>query len=1198
MHACPSCGSALDASRPTPPHCPYCGASLTSTGFGAPPGFAGTPGESGVGAIFVPEDSTSGMERPTLQAPRRRQPPPPPPSGAPSGPPSIGLDEMRHNELDLGGGSGGGSLELDFGGTPGRPPAAEPPPAIDMPDDFGLSEPSLYEPDADLPSPVTTPRDPAVDLPTPVIEPRGVTSNLPRPVAGPRGRGGPPRPPPARAAPMGPPPAGPPPADDYELDLPVPVDEARAAAMGPAFDEGLPEAVELDLPLAEGGVSIDAGFDDLPIPADLPAPSSGQDLRPAYGNQDLRPAYGNQDLRPAYGNQDLRPAELGVTPANLDVAPANLDVRPKLAGNELAPGDLPQPRMRGHSGPGMAMQGPPVAGAPGVAGPPMPGPTPGMAVAPRAAAPRPAVSRGVLYLVGGLLVLGLAGAGVLYSGLLDPDEPQPSAGRGVKKKQPEGEDGGKAAADDGSETPPPTALAERSHAVLAIMAKHTPEAYLQARAEASEAGDTVGAAEAALLLSYHYGPNPALTTEAGAALQPHVAETAPFVQRVIGLASLVAGNLDGAAKALGTGDDDLRTRLYRGWLHLERGELDEAAAEAKAVRDALADEISARHLGLAVEAERDPVAALPEIQAAVEGTPSHAGLQALLAQTALRTGQLVLARRAIDAIDPEGTDDLGVQSWSFVQRARVRLAQGDEQGALADYDAALERIAEQPPVQMERIRALVQANRLNDASSAVSALVREHPQDLEIQLLQAEVAVASGDIDIALQVLGTLAPSLPEDPRVLITKGKAHTMRLEVDEGQADFAAARKLDPASVDAAVGEAVLLGDAKQLPEALAVLEAARTAAEADGRSQDQARLLVAKAELHEAAGERNAALAALDRALEVAPDDNRAQIRRGALRVQEGRLAEGRSDLVAVFERTGGFPGLAAPLGRLYVAEGDFDALERLVGDRLRGDQTADDLLTIGARLRLQQGRTEEARALIEAALARRPADWEAHMLMSQVLIAEGKPVDALVEIERARPSRPEPELMLVRGKILEFNGKHDDALPEYRRALSLQPELHEARFLLGRKLVYDGANGKGITELRKVADAPEARGAPWYPEVWVNIGIAQHALGKYAEAIASLREATSIDPKHGFAYAEEGRFHEFRNKHAEAIAALQKAVELGTPEDHWYADALMDLARAQSKSGKGAAAKKTAERFLEVASPEHVSRAEAERLARG
>ena len=289
----------------------------------------------------------------------------------------------------------------------------------------------------------------------------------------------------------------------------------------------------------------------------------------------------------------------------------------------------------------------------------------------------------------------------------------------------------------------------------------------------------------------------------------------------------------------------------------------------------------------------------------------------------------------------------------------------------------------------------------------------------------------------------------------------------------------------------------------------------------------------------------------------------------MRSRLGQSAEGRADLVAVFERTGGFPGLAAPLGQLFVFEGNYDALQRLVGDRLRGDQTDDELLLPGIRLRLQQGRTEDARILVETALARRPADWQAHMLKAQLLITEGKASEALAEIERARPATPQAELMLQRGKILEFNARHDDAIPEYRGALELAPDLHEARFLFGRLLHYKGGHGKAIAELRQVIDAPSAKGAPWFPEVWLNMGLAQQAQGKYADAVASLREATTLDPKLGEAWARMGEFHENVNKHGEAITALSKAVELGTKDDYWYADALMNLGGPRSRRARRA-----------------------------
>jgi tetratricopeptide (TPR) repeat protein len=1216
MYSCPSCGLAIPASQTPPPYCPHCEAPLPSdtSGPGAPPSFGGSPDDNTDEPIFgtLGESSTE-MLRPDSLAPLRRRQPPPAPAqpGARTGPPSIGLEELeRHNELDLG---NAGSLELDVGRRGSRA-ASEPPPEISLPHESGLEflTPVGFGPDEsgvdlpspvglslssvtddsnayllDLPAPVQTPSPPAFSRPAaPAATRPGATATSTRAAA------------PSSAAPSA--------ARTAAPSSAAPA--ARAAAPSSAAPAGRAAAPSSAAPAARSAAPPHArpapppppspadslSYDDLlaTVDLDLPMPVGDErlDLPIPVDHQGVTShAAQSQSQMLAPVGLDVTPIELGITPAKLDVTPAKLDVRPKLAGNEMAPHESParRPERAPASGvpqavPRPAPSGPAAATSPAVGKPDT-----------RAATttPRKPVSRGVILGAAGVLLVGLAAAGVLYSGVLDPEDPEPTALRGGGNRQPATDEAGDTTPPDPKATPS-GAPAERAPAVLAKLAAHTPEAYLQAITATREAGDTVGAAEAGLLLALHYGPNPARAEEATAALQPHASVPAGFVQRVVGLAALVAGDHAGAEAALG--GDEPRTRLYRGWLRLAQGRLDEAKADADTMLAALPDELGARHLALAVQAERDAVAAVAALQAAVDGRPQQA-LRALLATTAIETGQLALARTMVDALDPAATDDPGVQAWTHVQKAHVLKAQGDHDGALAAFDRALELQPKASAIQLARIRTLVAAKRFSDASAAVSALVRERPQDTEAQLLQAEVAIQGGDGDIALQVLDKLAVALPKDARVMLAKGEVHAMRLEVDEGQTAFAAARALEPKEHRAAVGEAGLLADAKRLPDALAVLEAARTAAAGAGLGHEVARLWLAKAKLHAKANERNAALEAFDRALEAWPGDNEAQLRRGVLRLEAGQAAEGRADLVEVFERTGGYPGLAAPLGRLYVLESDFDALERLVGDRLRGEATADDLLAIGARLRLHQGRTADARVLLELALARHPADWEAHMLLAQVLILEGNASEALAEIERSRPPDPQPERMLQHGKILEFNARHDDAIPEYQRALAIDPELHEARFLYGRMLHYKGGHAKAISELRKVLDAPRAKTAAWYPEVWLNIGVALQAQGKYEEAIESLRHATDLDPKLGEAWAKAGKFHGDRNKHAEAITALEKAIEVGPKDAYWYADALMDLGRAQSKAGRTAAARKSLEEFLKVAPADDTSRAEADRL---
>ena len=372
---------------------------------------------------------------------------------------------------------------------------------------------------------------------------------------------------------------------------------------------------------------------DLPIPVDL-APERSQ----------------NQMLTPV--GLDVTPIELGVTPVQLDVAPVRLDVQPKLAGDEVAPHDLPARRgERGPSG-GVAQPAPRTPSGPAAASPAADASRGASKAGPKAAGSevpaRKPVSRGLLIAVGGLLVVGLAGAGLLYSGILDPEEPEPAAlrGAGGKKPTPAGEGDPKP---PDTKVPPGGTLAERAPAVLAKLAAHTPAAYLEAMAAARAAGDEVGVAEAALLLALHYGPSPAHAAEAATALSPHAAEKATFVTRVVGLAALVAGDRAAAEAALG--GDDPRSRLYRGWLRLAQGRLDEA--EPLLLEDFRA--LLARVAPLGVAYRHDD---LPRRRDIPPGEPrnGHAHCRALAAEWGLTwqivtTGELDDPRYAANAGD-------------------------------------------------------------------------------------------------------------------------------------------------------------------------------------------------------------------------------------------------------------------------------------------------------------------------------------------------------------------------------------------------------------------------------------------------------------------------------------------------------------------------------------------------------------------
>jgi tetratricopeptide (TPR) repeat protein len=1261
MSSCPNCGHAFAASLSRPLSCPRCGKPLSpSLTPGEPPPFAGSsrnPSASMEAPILrVPKDSHHDLPELTdlgsgplgggrAAASSGRFPPVPPRAGSPVagppaasldddtvdspfGPPAVGLDapdpapgfaEVPHGELELG--DLGDPLELDLG-TPGRSAAAPRPAAPSHPgtSSFGPpiapparpSAPSFGGPPAAPARPGAAPPRPAAagfgpPAAPPIAAPSRPGAASP-PVAAPRPPAAPSAGPGLRSPFAAPPPAspvspfgfGPSASDDLDLpapaglDLPTPAVRAPGPRFAPARP-GSPAPIDLDLPTP----ATSRGIVDLPAPIelDLPTPSQGRvDLPTPVGSNLLTPVAG-QELRPTgsnlltpVGSNLPQPAGSNLlTPVGSNLPqPAILDVAPK-GGNELAPGDLPVPKHGSELQPieaaraaaaaaGMAMPG----GVPYGAPVPRAGAAGGSAspyASPEVAAPR--VSKGMLIALGAIVVLGLGVVGVVYSGLLDPEDPEVATTRGGAKK------------DDGTPVaPPPGTLAAPSEAVLAELGKDRPSSYRAAIAAAAKAGDVVGEAEATILLHYRYGPDPELAKRAAALVQPIAGSEEPFVKRVVALAALAAGDTTTADTHL-VGDDP-RTRLYRGWLRLAQDKPADALAEAKAVLDALPSDLAALHLELAATAATDPSEAMEKLDAATEANPGHPRMHELAVITALELGRLGVARKHAAQIEPE---DAPAAYGARVQsiQGRIAAAGGDYRGAIAKFEAAIAAVPGDMEAREGKIRALLAARELAEASAEASTLARD-AKTLDAKLLEAEVAIASGEGDRALGILDGLK-SVDADARVPFLRGQVHAARLQLEEARPLFAKAIEIDPGFFEASIADARLLADAHQVGEAIGVFDTARKRAADAGRPHAVAEILVAKADVLAKDGQTRAAIEALSQALEAEPEHNAAQARRGTMRLLAGERESGKADLVAVFERTGGWPGLAGPLGRIYVEDGELEKLETLVGEQLRGEDTAEDLMLVGARLRLAQGRTDDARELVSASLVKKPSDWEAHMLMSQVLIAEGDYAEALAEVERTPPPTPNAEHLLAHGKALEFNGKYDDAAPLISKALDLNADMHEARYLRGRKRAIDNAVADALADLEIVADAEAAKTAPWYPRVYFYIGVAKRAEMKLDDAAKAYKTATTLDDKDGEAWAEWGTLEYARNKHSVAITALQKAVDLGeTDKPAWYFDALADLGRAQSKGGSKSAAKKTLEKFLAEAPADHTARDEAKRLA--
>jgi tetratricopeptide (TPR) repeat protein len=312
-------------------------------------------------------------------------------------------------------------------------------------------------------------------------------------------------------------------------------------------------------------------------------------------------------------------------------------------------------------------------------------------------------------------------------------------------------------------------------------------------------------------------------------------------------------------------------------------------------------------------------------------------------------------------------------------------------------------------------------------------------------------------------------------------------------------------------------------------------------------------------------------------------------------------------MAVFERTGGYPPMLAPLGRLLAREKDVDRLSLLVGDAVDEPRASTDLRLVGARLRLLQGNPEGAKKLADEAVAREPNNWEAHMLLAEAYRATGDHELALQAIQQSAPSTPQAELHFVKGRILEFNGKFEEAQPEYGKAVELDPDMQEARLLYGRSLAYQGSAQLAIENLDSAIAAYEAmkERAPGLDlllgDAYAARGVARRELGNLKEAETDLARGVELNPNNGEAWLKLGLTRFTSTKYGPATEALQKAAEvIGKSEDGStrHLDALFSLAQAAEKSKKTNVAKEAIGKYLGYPNAEkHKRYAEAERLAK-
>jgi len=197
--------------------------------------------------------------------------------------------------------------------------------------------------------------------------------------------------------------------------------------------------------------------------------------------------------------------------------------------------------------------------------------------------------------------------------------------------------------------------------------------------------------------------------------------------------------------------------------------------------------------------------------------------------------------------------------------------------------------------------------------------------------------------------------------------------------------------------------------------------------------------------------------------------------------------------------------------------------------------ADTLHQLGL-LAYQRGDAPRAADLIEQAIALKDAVPAFHLHLGAALRAQGKPEEAVMSYRRALSLAPDyAEAHNNLGNVLLELGRLDEAVASYQRAVTLRPDYAEAQNSLGPLLGNRGKPDEAEASLRRAALKPG------FADAHCNLGNLLQSQGRLEEAAESYKRAVAIDPTHAVAYNNLGNALTSQGRLGQAIEAYERAI---------------------------------------------------------
>jgi len=518
---------------------------------------------------------------------------------------------------------------------------------------------------------------------------------------------------------------------------------------------------------------------------------------------------------------------------------------------------------------------------------------------------------------------------------------------------------------------------------------------------------------------------------------------------------------------------------------------------------------------------------------------------------------------------PENTPQLGPLNTSYYYLLQAQQLLNDKSATDDAINAALDKarggLRSEPRSLLLYARARLRQGKLVEAERAMRMAERISPNDPEVAVLDAEVALSKG---FEAKVAEALRQQTDLQPRAQSVLGRALTLLGKPKEAIAALDASLARRPQDPTTMAYRALARAKAGEL--VAADRELAKIA-EPTGST------LYAQGVIAYDRKDYKRAEAALLRARDRATESLRARALLGQMYRAQGKYKEALAELETAVLSAPSLAPAVTELGRVYLDLSRYaDARKTLRPSIETGTATADDALNF-AEASIALGFLEEGEAQLNAPKGPPSPRLERLRALAQSWKGQKEALLATKTIERLRkgPGASDAKLALSAGEIYRRAGNGKAAEGAFAAAIASEPL--RAHLGLGKLALLANELPTAETHYKAAIETWDKR--PYSPddrtEARVGLGRALLARRALADAGTLLEQALVDDPE-----AAEAAYYlaKVLVEQGDAKAALIKA-ERAVSLDEQLADAQLLLGELAGKAGEKAKAKKAYEKFL-------------------